>query len=1022
MRDEEAAERFVGWLEAEVLAAARGDRDSTSENDPSGKYFLGRLASEDAVANGGLGDRGERLEPCAIGLRLRPALSGAGPWHLRARVRCLAWLRVDERAWRKSLPVDMAVDCLVGPGRGTWRFGEAELRDALRHATGTEAFTAELRVEVAPGRDGRPELIAQLVNTSPDKHPDPRVDKGTQLYECCLEVDGLATSPFKLEALPDSFRYDRDVPAYGLNVGIAAGAGRFASVDAPACSRRRPEFWPPDRPEPPDLRFATLARDPIPSLAGLVRELAAWGDEVWSGATLGRRAAEGGWSPTMAAEARQAASDFAAEVGRMEAGLRLLRSDERLARAFRLMNDAMGRSAHGRYEGWRPFQTGFLLANLSSVASPSAEAGIADIVWFATGGGKTETYLGLLVTAAFHDRLRGKSDGITAWSRFPLRMLSLQQTQRFANALAGAEMVRRAERIGGAPFSLGFFVGQSSTPNSLKHEARSDDPWDPEDDAKLARAQVLDACPFCRGKSVSVAFDRVLWRLEHRCGNTACEWPERALPVFVVDDEIYRFLPTVVVGTLDKAASIAMQASMRGFVGAPLGRCPQPGHGWTYAARSSRPAGCLVPGCPAKRPSALGCDPALFGPSFRLQDELHLLRDSLGAVDSHYEALYDDLQRELCGSPPKILASSATLSGYSKQVDVLYRREARVFPQPGPSPRDNFWATPSDRLMRRYVAVAPRGVTIEYAVDRLLSVLQGAVRRLVADPAGVCAAAGVDPSFGPMLVSLYGTDVVYGNTLRDLDAVERSAETQIRVDGPVNTASLTGRTGFDEVRQVLARLDEPEPDFRDRLHVVAASSMMSHGVDVDRLNVMVMLGLPLGSAEFIQATARVGRRWPGLVLVVHKIGRERDAAVFRDFERFVEHGDRFVEPVPVTRRSRRVLERTAAGLELARLLMLHEPAAGQPLTLISHLRRYLAATPGVLARDRDSLLEALATDAALDEGFRADLAHWFELFGRNIASPPPDARFPSDAWPKGRPMLSLRDVEEQVPVVGGRTK
>ena len=127
MRDEEAAERFVGWLEAEVLAAARGDRDSTSENDPSGKYFLGRLASEDAVANGGLGDRGERLEPCAIGLRLRPALSGAGPWHLRARVRCLAWLRVDERAWRKSLPVDMAVDCLVGPGRGTWRLPPSAL-------------------------------------------------------------------------------------------------------------------------------------------------------------------------------------------------------------------------------------------------------------------------------------------------------------------------------------------------------------------------------------------------------------------------------------------------------------------------------------------------------------------------------------------------------------------------------------------------------------------------------------------------------------------------------------------------------------------------------------------------------------------------------------------------------------------------------------------------------------------------------------------------------------------------------
>src|SRR4029453_623298 len=101
--------------------------------------------------------------------------------------------------------------------------------------------------------------------------------------------------------------------------------------------------------------------------------------------------------------------------------------------------------------------------------------------------------------------------------------------------------------------------------------------------------------------------------------------------------------------------------------------------------------------------------------------------------------------------------------------------------------------------------------------------------------------------------------------------------------------------------------------------------MLSHGVDVDRLNVMVMLGLPLATAEFIQATSRVGRRWPGLVFVVHKIPRERDASVFRSFAPFVLQGDRFVEPVPVTGRSRRVLDRTVAGMMLARVLMLHEP-------------------------------------------------------------------------------------------------
>lgn len=1008
-----AAEAFAGWLEREVLAAARGDRDATSPHEPKGKYLLGRLASELEVANQALmGERFERMEPCAVGLRLRPA--GDGPWEFEASASCVAWLRTDDGTWRKTEKVERSVRCSVPARTGTLAFGADEFRLGLERATGVEVLAAEIRTEVEADRDGRLDLVVQIVNTSPR---DDTTLKDTRLYECSLTVSGLATEPFVLEALPDSFRYDRRVPAYGLNAGVERiGADGFATLDAPVCARRRPVYWDPSTPGP-DLSFGRLASDPLPQLEALTTALRTWGDQVWADAILDGRARTEGWSAPMRDEADRCRSEFLIEVERIEAGIATLRTDVRLLRSFRLMNRAIGISAVGKYDAWRPFQVGFLLANLASIADPSADAEIVDIVWFATGGGKTETYLGLLVTAAFHDRLRGKAAGITAWSRFPLRLLSLQQTQRFANALAGAEIVRREEGIDGRPFALGFFVGQGSTPNAIDPDPKKGNQWDPNDEAMPTKAQVLEICPFCRQRSIEMGFDRVAWCLEHRCTNEACPWPHRALPVFVVDDEIYRFLPTVVVGTLDKAASIARQASMRGFVGAPLGRCPKPGHGWTYAPRSSRPNGCLVPGC-KHRPEALGCDPTLFGPSYRLQDELHLLRDSLGAVDSHYEALYDDLQQELCGYRPKILASSATLTGYEKQVDVLYRRAARVFPQPGPSPRDNFWATPTDQLMRHYVAIAPRGVTIEYAVDRMLTVLQQAVRRLAADPAAVCAEAGVDPVHADLLLSLFGTDVVYGNTLRDLDAVERSSETQIAVEGRApEVVSLTGRTGFEDVRIILNRLEAPEPDFLDRIHVVTASSMMSHGVDIDRLNVMVMLGLPLGTAEFIQATARVGRRWPALVFVVHKIGRERDAAVFRDFEKFVEHGDRFVEPIPITRRSRRVLDRTIAGLELARFLMLHEPRAGQALTLITAIRKYVTANPDTLDEDRDAILASIAGEA-MDAGLRKDIEIWFERFERNLCSPPASARFPSQASPSGDPMLSLRDVEEGVPVMG----
>jgi hypothetical protein len=198
---------------------------------------------------------------------------------------------------------------------------------------------------------------------------------------------------------------------------------------------------------------------------------------------------------------------------------------------------------------------------------------------------------------------------------------------------------------------------------------------------------------------------------------------------------------------------------------------------------------------------------------------------------------------------------------------------------------------------------------------------------------------------------------------------------------------------------------------------------MSHGVDVDNLNVMVMLGLPLGTAEFIQATARVGRKWPGLVIVVHKIGRERDASVFRCFPQYISHGDRFVEPIPITRRSRRVLERTIAGLEFALIHQVHEPdtrlrPAGQiALTTLKRLAQWKKENQGVLDKDRDSLLNILGITKD-DFNLDRDIEGWFRNFERNIDDPPSDARFGSDASPTGAPMLSLRDVEEQAPVSG----
>lgn len=998
--------KAVYWLQREIVADARGDAQIEVSAQPSALFWLGRLSPEVDVANAD-DDRLERLAPCAIGLRIRPATPG--PWYFKAKVTFTVWTKVDRQRWRKNEPVIVEVPVEAAPGQPAERHGREAIGRAIQEQTGRRDVGAAIDV-TGDVRFGQNELVVQLVNTSDtnDKSPDER-----NLYEAVLEVGELDYASFQLEGLEDAFRYDREMASIGLNCAVEARDGWLKTQDVPEAPRRRPRFNPPGV-EATLLEFATLASDCRPSAQQLQAAHAVWGEANWAPSTLAERAKREQWTAEMVAAAEEGRQAFWEENQRIAYGARLLEENDVLRRAFELMNDALALSAKGRYTGWRAFQLGFLLANLNSLVDP-AETDVADIVWFATGGGKTETYLGLLVTAMLLDRMQGKHSGITAWSRFPLRMLSLQQTQRFADAIAAAELIRRKNHIDGDTLSLGFFVGQGATPNAFKVDPKDNEP-SPYDEDALKQFLVLDRCPFCRDKGVAIRFDLPSWTLQHRCTNASCMWGDQPLPFYVVDQEIFRFLPTVVVGTLDKAASIGMQAAMRGFVGSPLGKCTGKDHGFTYAPRSDKPQGCLVPGC--KRPVTPISAPELFAPSMRLQDELHLLRDSLGAVDSHYEALYDHLSLRLAGRKPKILGSSATLAGYQHQVDTLYRRKARVFPQPGPAPGVGFWTSDSDELMRHYIALAPRGVTVEHAVDRILTVLQRSVRALIARPDEVCAEIGVNASLAPTIVNLYGTNVVYGNTLRDLDAMSRSAETQVLVEGRVTSASLTGRSGFEEVRKTLADLEAPAEKFEDRIHVIMASSMMSHGVDIDRLNVMTMVGFPLGTAEFIQATARVGRRYPGLVILVPKMGRERDAGIYRTFPKFVEHADRLVDSIPITRRSRRVLARTLPGMELARILMLDEPEAGKALTMAKALRQYRQDTSFDPDTEVAALVDALGLIGDLDASMRKDIATWIDQFMRNVNDPPSDVRFTSEAAPGQGAMRSLRDVEETVPIYG----
>jgi hypothetical protein len=1013
-----AAERFVDYLADKVAADATGSEKATLSFDPCGLFWLGRLAPAAEIALSAMGERAERLEPCSMGLRVAPNALMGSTVVFEVETEFAIWAK-NGQDWTKSEKIACRQVVQLDLSRGS----QIELSDEFQRLLPTgSGLSASLKMEVGEDREGLPELLVSLVNISqPSEQQGHQYARG-RFFECSLKIIGLERRDFVLESLPDSFRYDRRVAAWGINCGVAEEDGVLKTTDLPRQEKWRPEFWNAPGHDHQTFSFERLSSDPVACGVVLLSALKAWGASAWDLEAI--RAQHDDWSEEMFEEAREEALLFELEIRRIESGIDLLRQNEPLARAFRLMNEAMRISAGDgkggyRCDGWRPFQLGFLYANLESCLGEGAQ--IVDIVWFSTGGGKTETYLGIILTAAFWDRFRGKATGITAWSRFPLRLLSLQQTQRFANALAAGEIVRRREKIPGDPFGLGFLVGNGATPNEIKKDAaKSRGPWDYEDESMPERLKMLKVCPFCRSENIRMKFNRRVWRLEHQCTNEACDWDKgQPLPIWIVDQEIWRYLPTVVVGTLDKAAGISMQANMRGMVGAPFGFCSKPEHGHTYAIRSGRPHGCLVPDCSVK-PVALPIATDLYGVTFRLQDELHLLRDSLGAVDAHYEALYDQLQIELTGKRPKILASSATLSGYQRQTEVLYGREARVFPHPEPRVGEGFWSRDTEKRMRTYLAVAPRGQTIEFAVDRMMISLQSAIRLLLIDPIAVTTQLGIDPGLADFLVDTYGTDVVYGNTLRDLDAVVRSAETQwgdIPLPEP-NVTTLNGRTVFSDVSDVLEALERPDPDFSKRVHVVAASSMMSHGVDIDRLNVMTMLGLPLTTAEFIQATARVGRRWPSVVFVLHKIARERDASVYRAFPQYVAQGDRFVEPIPITAKSRRVLERTMPGLAFARILLLHESRAGRSVAKARALRDYVEATSGFAEDEARAVIDMLGYDDEMATTLAADVSRWYDRFSDNLSDPANANEWSNSLGPDGSPMLSLRDVEEQVEIRG----
>jgi hypothetical protein len=863
-----------------------------------------------------------------------------------------------------------------------------------------------------------------------------------------LRPSGWTPSPFLIDLAPKGFRYSREMWGQGFNCALERiDAFTFRTAHTPIYRQMRYVT----QNEPP-ARFQDLAKDPIPVLRQVEQAMRDY-RQRWLTARREYESESANWVEVHGAEFDHDLAMFEREIDRFGRGVALLESDADCKDAFCLMNQTFHRLgntalAATRKDQWRLFQIVFIVSQIPGLFGhkiPSnerdEELATVDVIYFPTGGGKTEAYLGTVAFCCFFDRLRGKTAGVTCWTRFPLRLLTLQQTQRMADVIGIAELVRAGHtdaRLSGRtidPFAVGYFVGEEGTPNKLVPPGRNPNYGKAEDAVNWSQAidpvvrqkwKRVVTCPSCRTDTVSVDFDVSLVRLVHRCTNTACKFPHGVLPVHVVDNEIYRYLPSVIVGTVDKLASVGNQRKFSLLLGAVQGRCTVHGYYW---------GACTQEGCKDTKLLRPGLPPGISGPAIFVQDELHLLKEGLGTFDSHYETFIQRLARELGNERPiKIIASSATIEQFERQVEHLYgknRTQARIFPGLGPRLSESFYAKTLTYPQRIFVGLLPHNKTIFNSILELIEYYHTeamCLRRGGNQGAALCAEPGAAALPPPALSDLYQTSMTYFLANRQLASIRTDLESdtnpRLQAEGftALQLRELTGSTSTDEVTRILRRL-ETSLSNDDAPDAVLATSMVSHGVDIDRLNAMIFYGMPRVTAEYIQSSSRVGRSHVGIVFLCFHSARERDQSHFQYFQKYHEYLGQLVEPVAINRWATYSVDKTLPGLFMAVLLQILVRRLGFRSPGLVYMRDAVQkkiSTGAITAADfeqilRDSYIRIGGGDAASRAPFDRQISLRVRQFLDQILQPGGTDVFVSNAlFP--RPMMSLRDVEEAVPI------
>lgn len=754
--------------------------------------------------------------------------------------------------------------------------------------------------------------------------------------------------------------------------------------------------------------------------------------------------------------------DGDAALKRLRAGLELLVSNEQAQRAFWFMNRTMrdqrlrSQVAALRIEqkelsitdavaevdargdkaaSWRAFQLAFILMQIPSVVDPtharrSTDFARAELLFFPTGGGKTEAYLGLAAFTFGIRRLQGKvetpdglldgGDGVAVLMRYTLRLLTSQQFLRATTLMCAAELVRREDPTtwGSAPFTIGLWVGSSVSPKRYSEAAEQVKDVREKDGNSAYGLTVLqfDHCPWCGtpiNPKSNVEADDVEKRIRVYCGDRRARCPFAAggdaavgLPVLTVDDEIYRHPPTFLLATVDKFARLAREGEAASLFGYVARKCPR--HGYKHFDTDSSVCGADTHNAktangrtyPSTQVTTVG---RLRPPDLIIQDELHLITGALGTAVGLFEGAIDVLSSWELGAPgaakpvkPLVIASTATVRKAAEQVQRLYARDVEVFPPQVLSVSDTFFSkeVPLDEAPgRRYLGVCLHGARLTLAEIRLSEILLLAGQKLF-DEHGAAA----EP---------YLTLVDYFSATRELAGMRRYLEDDVttRVSNPdkstgyprrrtpLKLGELTSRISSSEIGKTLTHLASPfDPDTDTTAgraliaaklkageelaprelpyDVVLATSMLQVGVDVPRLGLMMIVGQPKNTAEYIQASSRVGREGskPGLVVTLANRARPRDMAHYEQFEHYHDTFYANVEALSVTPFSEAALERGLTGLIISAARVIDATAAPD-----QSLSAEANAGAGRIVRRRatvDALVDRLVArvDLAADAG------------------------------------------------------